>query len=93
MKLATTATRPPLGRPLADGLPTVQVAVEPIEKCREFLQTKGLRLTRERAIIVEEVFAHHEHFDAEQLIERLAGRRDGKRVSRSTIYRTLSLLE
>lgn len=82
-----------VGRPLASGLPPVQVAVEPLEKYREFLQTKGLRLTKERSIIVEEVFANHEHFDAEQLIARLASRRDGKRVSRSTIYRTLTLLE
>ena len=82
-----------VGRPLAAGLPAVRVAVEPIEKYREFLQTKGLRLTRERSIIVDEVFANHEHFDAEQLIQRLASRQDGKRVSRSTIYRTLTLLE
>ena len=82
-----------VGRPLAEGLSDVQVSSDPIEKCREFLQTKGLRLTRERSIIVEEVFAHHEHFDADQLVDRLADRQDGKRVSRSTIYRTLSLLE
>lgn len=75
------------------GLTPVEVAVSPIEKYREFLQTKGQRLTRERSIIVEEVFADHEHFDAEQLILRLADRQDGRRVSRSTIYRTLTLLE
>lgn len=74
-------------------LSPVEVSVSPIEKYREFLQTKGQRLTRERSIIVEEVFADHEHFDAEQLIVRLAGRKDGRRVSRSTIYRTLTLLE
>ena len=90
---ATSGPKSVVGRPLAEGLPEVRVAVEPLEKYREFLQTKNLRLTKERSIIVEEVFANHEHFDAEQLIERLAGRQDGKRVSRSTIYRTLALLE
>jgi len=72
---------------------SVDVAVTPAEKYREFLATKGLRMTRERAIIVDEVFSSHEHFDAEQLIQRLALRKTGRRVSRSTIYRSLALLE
>jgi Fur family ferric uptake transcriptional regulator len=74
-------------------LGVVDVAVSPAEKYREYLATKGLRMTRERAIIVEEVFASHEHFDAEQLIQRLAARSDGRRVSRSTIYRSLTQLD
>ena len=74
-------------------LANVAVAVSPAEKYREFLATKGLRLTRERSIILEEVFAYHEHFDAEQLIGRLAQRTDGRRVSRSTIYRSLLQME
>jgi Fur family transcriptional regulator, ferric uptake regulator len=74
-------------------LNNVSVSVSPAEKYREFLATKGLRLTRERSIIIEEVFASHEHFDAEQLIGRLAQRTDGTRVSRSTIYRSLLQLE
>jgi Fur family transcriptional regulator, ferric uptake regulator len=74
-------------------LNNVTVAVSPAEKYREYLATKGLRLTRERSIIIEEVFASHEHFDAEQLIGRLAQRTDGTRVSRSTIYRSLLQLE
>ena len=74
-------------------LEAVDVAVSPVEKYREFLATKGWRMTRERAIIVDEVFSSHEHFDADQLIQRLARRNDGKRVSRSTIYRSLQHLE
>lgn len=74
-------------------LGVIDVAIPPAEKYREFLLTKGLRMTRERAIIVEEVFASHEHFDAEQLVQRLAQRHDSRRVSRSTIYRSLALLE
>lgn len=71
----------------------VDVAVSPVEKYREFLATKGQRMTRERAIIVEEVFDSHEHFDADQLIQRLSQRQDSRRVSRSTIYRALGSLE
>ena len=71
----------------------VPVAASPADNFREFLLTKNLRLTRERQILIEEVFAEHSHFDAEDLIKRLARREDGRRVSRATIYRTLALLE
>ncbi len=64
----------------------------PIEKFREFLVTKGERLTRERSIIVEEVFTQHEHFDADTLIARLGADKKGRRVSRATVYRALNLL-
>ena len=71
----------------------VPVAASPAENFREFLLTKSLRLTKERQILIEEVFAEHSHFDAEDLIARLSRRDDGRRVSRATIYRTLALLE
>ena len=71
----------------------VAVASSPAENFREFLLTKNLRLTKERQILIEEVFAEHSHFDAEELILRLARRGDGRRVSRATIYRTIALLE
>ena len=74
-------------------LSPVEVAISPLEKFREFLQTKGQRLTRERSIVVEEVFADHEHFDAEQLVIRLSNRTDGRRISRSSVYRHLALME
>ena len=65
----------------------------PIDKFREFLLTKKERLTRERSIIVEEVFARHEHFDADALVARVATNKGGRRVSRATVYRALKLLE
>lgn len=70
-------------------LGTLEVAVSPVEKFREYLATVGKRLTRERETIVEEVFGSHEHFDTDQLVSRLGTRTDGKRVSRATVYRTL----
>jgi len=72
---------------------SVDVAVSPTEKFREYLATRGKRLTAERMSFVEEVFAEHEHFDADTLIARVAGRKDGRKISRSTVYRILSLLE
>lgn len=75
------------------GLSSVETAISPIEKFREFLVTKAQRLTREREIIVEEVFSSHEHFEPDQLIERVGHRTDGRRVSRSTVYRTLASME
>ncbi|MDA0282175.1 MAG: Fur family transcriptional regulator [Planctomycetota bacterium] len=67
--------------------------VSPVEKFREYLVTKGQRLTREREIIVEEVFSDHEHFDTDQLVDRLSGRNDKRRVSRATVYRALSAMD
>lgn len=79
--------------PAPHDLGTVEVAVSPIEKFREYLVTRGQRLTTERKRIVEAVFEQHEHFDAEQLVERLTTASGPRRVSRSTVYRTLSALE
>jgi len=73
-------------------LSAIDVAVSPVDKFTEYLMTQGMRLTTERETIVREVFASHEHFDADQLVSRLSERTDGKRVSRSTVYRTLELL-
>ena len=74
-------------------LSSINVAVSPPDKFREYLATRGQRLTREKTTIVEEIFSSHEHFEAEQLIDRMTSRTDGSRVSRSTIYRTLADLE
>lgn len=68
---------------------TLDTSSAPVEKFREYLATKGQRLTRERMIVVEEVFSDHEHFDSDQLIDRLSHRTDGRRVSRSSVYRIL----
>lgn len=70
----------------------VEVAVSPKDKFREFLETRSKRLTTERATLVEEVFALHEHFDTDLMVARLANRKDGRSVSRSTVYRGLTEL-
>lgn len=73
-------------------LGTVQVALSPLERFEEFLQSRGKRITQQRRAIVEEVFRQHEHFDAEHLIGQLTQLVGAKRVSRPTVYRTLSEL-
>ncbi len=65
------------------------IAVSPREKFREYLNASGMRMTAERQIVVDAIFSSHEHFDADQLIERLRDRP----VSRSTIYRSLKELD
>ena len=72
-------------------LSALNVSATPMEKFQEYLVTRGMRMTRERAIIVEEVFSAHEHFDAEQLINQVSRRQD-TRPSRSTVYRALEQL-
>ncbi len=55
-----------------------------------FLKSKGLKFTRERQLILKEIFSMHKHFDAEQLYDKIKRARGD--VSRATIYRTLPLL-
>ena len=73
-------------------LGTVKVALAPRERFEEFLQSKGKRITQQRRIIVDQVFRRHDHFDAEDLMAQLGGVTEGRRVSRPTVYRTLSEL-
>jgi Fur family ferric uptake transcriptional regulator len=73
-----------------DDLPPVPVGQSPIDKFREFLSLRGLKITDERLQIVEHVFEKHNHFEADQLVASM--KEKGPRVSRSTVYRTLALL-
>ena len=61
------------------------------ERFRAFLATRKLRMTGEREELLAAIFHAPRHFEAEDLIRTLK-QRDG-RVSRATVYRTLSLLE
>jgi len=57
---------------------------------RNFLGEKGLKLTKERVAVLKEVFSFHGHFEPEHLYLRI--RDSGLKVSRASVYRTLSLL-
>jgi Fur family ferric uptake transcriptional regulator len=71
-------------------LGTVEVALTPLQRFEEFLQSRGKRITQQRKTLVEQIAARHEHFDADQLILDLAANIKTRRVSRPTVYRTLS---
>ena len=74
-------------------LESVSVAVSPRDKFREYLSTQNKRLTRERDIVLEQVFSSHEHFDREELVSTLTTSSGDRRVSRATVYRTWLELE
>jgi len=80
----------PMEGPFALG--TVEVASSPRARFEEFLQTRGKRITQQRRLIVDEVFRRHEHFDAEDLIQKLQAELGSRKVSRPTVYRTLAEL-
>lgn len=49
-------------------------------------------MTAQRRLIVEMIFSHHDHFDAEELMEHLKDSMKKREVSRPTVYRTLNEL-
>jgi len=57
----------------------------------EHLRKSGFRWTNQRALIVRMALETHDHFTAEELLD-LCRKKDPK-VSRATVYRTLSVLE
>jgi len=73
-------------------LGTVQVALTPLERFEEFLQSRGKRITQQRRVLVAEVFKRHDHFDADDLILHLNEVLGARQVSRPTVYRTLAEL-
>ena len=70
----------------------VQVKLPPMEQFTRFLQRRGKRVTKQRRLIVQTVFSHHDHFDADELMEHLQELIAKREVSRPTVYRTLSEL-
>jgi len=73
-------------------LSSVQIKLPPIEQFTRFLQSRGKRVTRQRGLIVEQVFSHHDHFDADELMSHLQHLIAERKVSRPTVYRTLGEL-
>ena len=56
----------------------------------EYLKKNDLKMTRERRLILKELFMSDSHLEAEDLLLRF--RRKGEKVSRATIYRSFDLL-
>jgi Fur family ferric uptake transcriptional regulator len=74
----------------SDTLGPVAIAERPEDKFREFLAIRGEKLTEPRRVLVRHIFDSHKHFDADELVADLHNA--DRRVSRSTVYRTLRLL-
>jgi Fur family ferric uptake transcriptional regulator len=66
------------------------VARTPEERFQDYLQSRGMRNTQQRQILLDVVFQQHDHFDADQLLERMPPKGHKGHVSRPTIYRTLA---
>lgn len=73
-------------------LQTVRVALTPQQRFEEYLQSKKMRNTEPRRLLVDHVFRRHDHFDAESLIEQLPSKGTDGYVGRATVYRTLDEL-
>jgi Fur family ferric uptake transcriptional regulator len=78
-----------LSSPLPGGEPSMAVE-NPRETFKEFLASKGLRVTNQRLAIFDAAFNQHDHFTAENLLERARVLDDS--VSRATVYRSLPIL-
>jgi Fur family ferric uptake transcriptional regulator len=63
----------------------------PVDSIKGSLREKGVRLTRQRELLLELIDKSGEHLDAESLFQ-LAHERD-PRLNRVTVYRTLKLLK
>ena len=61
------------------------------QQFRDVLGSRGLKSTKGREVILKELEAGKDHFNAEELYSIL--NRKGTKVSRPTVYRTLKLLE
>lgn len=68
----------------------VEVSLTPQKRFEEYLQSRGMRNTDQRRILIEHIFSHHQHFDADQLIAQLPAKGEPGYVSRPTVYRTLA---
>lgn len=73
-------------------LRTAEPAQPPFDRFAQFLKSRGKRITQQRRLIVEQVFSHHDHFDADELMGHLQELIAERKVSRPTVYRTLSEL-
>lgn len=70
-------------------LGSVEVALTPRQRFEEYLQSRGKRLTEQRRLLVDHIFDHHEHFDADELIDQLSQHSEKRRIGRATVYRTI----
>jgi len=73
-----------------NSLGSVEVSLSPLERFEEFLQSREMRMTKPRRLLLEHVFSRHEHFDADTLIDQMPSKGHDGYVGRATVYRTLT---
>ena len=61
-----------------------------LNQFRDILRQKGLKITPQRVAVLEEITHGHGHRECEDIY--LALKRNGKHISRATVYRTLDIL-
>jgi Fur family ferric uptake transcriptional regulator len=61
-----------------------------IKKFKKFLKNKGLKLTKERTAVLNQILSFHGHFEPEAIY--LGLKESGSKASRASVYRTLNLL-
>jgi Fur family transcriptional regulator, ferric uptake regulator len=76
----------------ASSLRSVPVSAPPVDRFAEYLKARGKRVTRQRLLILQQVFSHHDHFDADELMGHLEEALARRQLSRPTVYRTLGEL-
>ncbi len=57
----------------------------------DFLRRRGLKFTRSRRALLRKIFSMHDHFTADQLLDRL--KREKIKASKATVYRTLAVMQ
>jgi len=72
------------------GLTPIEMARTAGQRFEDYLQSRGMRNTEQRRNLIDVVFSSHEHFDADQLIEKLPRKGIEGYVSRPTVYRALN---
>lgn len=60
-----------------------------LESFRHFIANRGGKLTSERKAVIAAICSLHDHFCAEELLDRIKAR--GDKVSRASVYRSLQL--
>ena len=74
----------------SEPLASTNVSSTPSERFEEYLQSRGMRNTKPRKLLVDHIFSSHDHFDVEELLDRLPRKGTEGYVSRSTVYRLLA---
>lgn len=77
-----------MSEPTASTLPATKE--EYVRAFRHYLDAQGQKYTSERQEVIDVFFEQDDHLEAEDVLVLI--RQKGKRVSRATIYRTISLL-